>query len=154
MVITKAVPEDHEILTKLTVESKSHWNYSEAQIKEWIADLTITPEYIEKNHVYNLIEEDRIVGYYSYFPVNADEVELDNLFVTPDCIGKGFGRALLLDFFERAKSAGYSQSIAYSDPNSEIFYTHFGFEVIGQEPTSIKNRFLPIMSRNLDGKSH
>lgn len=149
MCIIEAIPEDHESLTKLTVESKSYWNYSEEQIKEWLPDLIINPEYIQKNEVYKLLIDGEIVAYYGFYSTEPKEVLLDSMFVSPEFIGEGFGRKMMNDFLARVKSLGFTQIILYSDPNSEDFYSHFGFEVIGQEETSIVDRFLPIMRKNL-----
>lgn len=149
MLISKANSADNLILTEITIQSKAHWGYSAEQMKLWTNDLTITPDYIEKNDVYNLVIDDEIIAYYSIHRTSEDEVLLDNLFISPTHIGKGFGRLLLNDFLERVKAEGVSEVKLYSDPHSETFYRHFGFEVIGKMKTSIEGRFLPIMKRNL-----
>lgn len=149
MLISRANIEDHSTLTKITIQSKAHWGYSAEQMKLWTNDLTITPDYIEKNDVYNLVVDDEIIAYYSIHRTAKDEVLLDNLFISPTHIGKGFGRLLLNDFLDRMKAKGVSEVKLYSDPHSEDFYRHFGFEVIGKMETSITGRFLPIMKRSL-----
>lgn len=149
MVICRANPEDHRTLTKITYLSKGHWGYSEAQMEFWSNDLTITPEYIECFEVFKFVVENEIVAYYSYCHKNDKKVELDNLFLLPKHIGKGMGRILLLDFLERIKNEDANEVIVYSDPHSEGFYRHFGFEVIEQIETTIEGRVLPCMKRML-----
>jgi GNAT superfamily N-acetyltransferase len=149
MRITEAVPEDHQALTELTIESKSYWGYSESQIKEWGPDLRITREYIEQKKVFKLSVEDKIIAYYSYYSIKNKEILLDNMFVSPLFIRKGIGGVLMNHFLEQAVSEKKLSITTYSDPNSEAFYIHFGFEVIGREPTSIENRFLPILRKVL-----
>lgn len=149
MYITKATIEDHPTLTTITIQSKAHWGYSVEQMKLWTNDLTITPDYIEKNDVFCLVVDDEIIAYYSIHRTPEDEVLLDNLFISPTHIGKGFGRLLLNNFLDRVKADGISEVKLYSDPHSEDFYRHFGFEVIGKMETSIEGRFLPIMRRSL-----
>ncbi|QGK76551.1 GNAT family N-acetyltransferase [Flavobacterium sp. SLB02] len=149
MTIQKAIPGDHEILTQITKKSKAYWGYSNEQIEIWSAFLTVSEEYIETNPVYNLVFDDQIVGYYSYFHESENSIELDNLFVLPDFIGKGFGKILMNDFFMRVKSLSIQKVVLNSEPNAESFYSKFGFVKIGQIETSIKDRYMPIMELNL-----
>lgn len=145
MITQKANPDDHKILTEITKKSKAYWGYSDEQIEIWSEFLTVTKEYIETKSVYNLIIDDQIVGYYSFFHESENIIKLDNLFVLPDFIGKGFGKMLLNDFFIRLKNIDVEKVILNSEPNAEEFYTKFGFVKVGQIETSIKDRYLPIM---------
>lgn len=145
MIIKKANPHDHKILTEITKKSKAHWGYSEEQIEIWSEFLRVSKEYVETKSVYNLIVEDKIVGYYSFFHESENTIKLDNLFILPEFIGKGFGKMLLNDFFIRLKNIDIEKVILNSEPNAEEFYTKFGFVKVGQIETSIKDRYLPIM---------
>lgn len=149
MKIQKAKIEDHIRLTEITKKSKSHWGYSEEQIQNWSNSLTITVEYIEQNPVFNLVEENQIIGYYSYIRLENNQVELDNLFLLPEYIGKGFGSFLMNDFLERMRNEKCKRIILDSEPNAEQFYQKIGFQKIGEFETSIKNRFMPIMEMSL-----
>lgn len=66
MKIQKATPNDAAILTNITKKSKAYWGYSNEQIENWSAQLTITKEYLKNNQVYKLEVNNLIVGYYSY----------------------------------------------------------------------------------------
>jgi len=145
MNIQKAKLEDHIHLTEITKKSKAYWGYSEKQIEKWSNNLTITADYIETNSVFNLIDETQIIGYYSYIKLENNQVELDNLFVLPEYIGKGFGTLLMKDFLERMRNEKCKRIILDSEPNAEQFYQKIGFTKIGEFETSIKNRFMPIM---------
>ncbi|MFK7785962.1 MAG: GNAT family N-acetyltransferase [Crocinitomicaceae bacterium] len=147
MTIVRALAEDNAVLTDLTIASKAYWDYSKEQIDAWIPDLTITSAYIEEHAVFKLIKEEEVIGYYSYCMQENNQVLLDNMFISPDHIGTGMGGVLMDDLLARTNSEGISAIITYSDPNSEEFYIHFGFEQIGKEPTSIENRFLPILEK-------
>lgn len=145
MTIQKAIPGDHEILTQITKKSKAYWGYSNEQIEDWSPFLTVTEEYIETNSVFNLMLDNEIVGYYSFFHESENSLKLDNLFVLPDFIGKGFGRLLMNDFLVRLQDLSVQKVVLSSEPNAESFYIKFGFVKIGQIETSIKDRYLPIM---------
>ena len=148
MKINKAIPEDHIILTEITKRSKNHWGYGLEQIKLWRDDLAISENYIRNHSVYKIIQED-IIGYYSYFQLEATKVKLDNLFVDPIYIGKGIGRKLMDDFLKRVKEENYKIITLDADPNATNFYTKYGFETVGEIPTSIEGRFLPVMEKML-----
>ena len=101
MRILKAVIDDHLILTEVTKKSKSYWGFSQEQLNAWSHLLTITPDYIETKNVYKLVLDNNIIGYYAYFNDAKDKCRLDNLFILPEYIGKGYGRILMNDFLER-----------------------------------------------------
>jgi len=149
MTIKKAIPNDHKILTEITKKSKAYWGYSEEQIEIWSEFLTVTKEYIETKSVCNLVIDDEIIGYYSFFHESENSIKLDNLFVLPDFIGKGFGKILMNDFLDRIKNSDIQKVILNSEPNAEDFYLKFGFVKVGQIETSIKDRYLPVMELKL-----
>lgn len=149
MNIQKAKPEDNIRLTEITKMSKAYWGYSEEQILNWSDNLTITIDYIEENAVFKLVDENTIIGYYSYIREEKYQVKLDNLFILPEYIGKGFGTHLMNDFLERMRNEKCLKIILDSEPNAESFYIKIGFQKIGEFETSIKNRFMPIMEMNL-----
>ena len=150
MKIEKATQEDHHILTEITKKSKTFWGYSAEQMMIWSDALTISEEYIETHFVYKLIQENQVIGYYSYDFENEKTIKLDNLFLLPEFIGKGIGNQLMTDFLQRIKEIPTIEKVLLdADPNAEKFYQKFGFTTIGQLETATKNRFLPIMERNL-----
>ena len=150
MKIEKANNNDHKILTKITKESKSFWGYSLEQMEQWNQLLTISQNYLNTHFVYKLILKEEIIGYYSYFLIDEKNIHLDNLFILPKYIGKGFGKYLIQDFFDRIKEhKTIEKVILEADPNAEIFYQKLGFNTIKKIETSIKNRLLPLMEFRL-----
>ena len=149
MTVEKSNKEDSEILTVITKKSKAHWGYSDEQMNIWSELLTISESYIETNSVYKFIVDDKIIGYYSYRIAGEDTVKLDNLFLLPDFIGKGFGKVMMHDFLMRLKNTTVKNIMLDSDPHAENFYAKFGFVKTGQLETSIKDRYLPIMELKL-----
>jgi len=145
MKIEKAQNIDAKDLTELTINSKSYWSYSLDQIAQWKDDLTISFEYINQAEVYKLIDENQLIGYYSYLELNNKKVKLDNIFLEPDFIGKGYGKVMMSHFIQHVKDKGYERIHLESEPNAENFYQNLGFKVIDWLESSIKNRFLPIM---------
>ncbi|MBK9565172.1 MAG: GNAT family N-acetyltransferase [Saprospiraceae bacterium] len=152
MDILKAEPNDNELLTTITKMSKAYWGFSDEILQEWEHLLTITKDYIEKNKVYKLLQNDQIIGYYSYFSTDENTIKLDNIFILPEFIGKGFGKILMNDFLKNIKQLGINKVTLDSEPNAEKFYKTFGFETIGQLESSIKDRYLPIMELQIEKK--
>lgn len=150
MIIEKAHHNDDKILTEITKRSKAYWGYSKEQIEIWSQFLTVSTIYIETNSVYKLVADDTIVGYYSFLYDDKQTIKLDNLFVLPEFIGKGFGGILMNDFLIKVKKDTEVNKITLnSEPNAEMFYNKFGFVKVGQIETSIEGRYLPIMELNL-----
>lgn len=154
MEIIKAGIADSEILTAITKKSKAYWGFSEDILKEWEHLLTITKDYIGKNEVYKLVQNDQIIGYYSYFSTDENTIKLDNIFILPDFIGKGFGKILMNDFLKNIKQLGINKVTLDAEPNAEKFYKTFGFETIRQLESSIKDRYLPIMELQIEKKNN
>ncbi len=132
-------------------QSKAYWKYDQHQLDRWQEDLTISPRFIEQNHVVKASSGDEIVGFFAY-AVHPTLVKLESLFVLPRHIGKGLGR-LLMDHFLAKISVGSVDTIVLdADPHAEGFYRRFNFRTVSLRPTSVPGRFLPIMVRNLSLK--
>lgn len=149
MKIEKALTSDAKELSELTMRSKAHWKYSAEQMEIWREDLRLTEADLLNKEVYKLAEGSELIGYYSFLGINELDVKLENLFVEPKFIGKGYGKLLMSDFLERLQQTRFERILLDADPNAEEFYAHLGFKVIGKLETSIKNRFLPIMERRV-----
>ncbi len=150
LTIIRAVPGDASALSELTKLSKDHWGYGAVQIALWKEELTILPEYIAQYPTYNLLVDGTLAAYYSYKLLEETTVVLlDNIFIHPDYIGKGYGQLLMEDFFARTTLPVVTKFRLYSDPHAETFYQRFGFVTVGQHQSSIPNRFLPIMEKVL-----
>jgi N-acetylglutamate synthase-like GNAT family acetyltransferase len=154
MEILKADSEDHEVLTSITKKSKAYWGFSDEVLKDWEHLLTVTKDYIATNEVYKLVLNEQIIGYYSYFSVDEKTIKLDNIFILPEFIGKGFGKLLMNDFLKNSKQLEIKKITLDAEPNAEKFYQSFGFETIGQLESSIKDRYLPIMELQIERKNN
>ena len=134
------------------MKSKAYWGYSREQIESWAAQLTVSEDYIQEYAAYKLILEKEIIGYYAFKQTDVTSVKLDNLFLLPEHIGKGYGRILMQDFFDRVENMNINKIVLHSEPFAETFYQKFGFISVGKLETSIPGRFLPVMVRLLSGE--
>lgn len=149
MIINQAHTTDAQKISEVCFLSKAYWGYSKEQMENWRDDLTIGPDYIQKNKVFVLLNGGKIIGFYSYFEDKSNTVMLDNIFLLPAFIGRGLGRFLMDDFIERVRNEGYLKIILHADPHATDFYSMYGFKIIGKKQTSIEGRYMPIMELSL-----
>ena len=143
--IASAVPSNADLLTKIALNSKAHWNYTKVQLDSWVDDLTITPEYLSKTSSFVYKADGEIAGFYILEILNMSTISLEFLFVLPAFIGKGIGHQLILHAIENARNTNSFYLQTLSDPNAVSFYAKYGFKKVSQEESSIPGRFLPVM---------
>jgi N-acetylglutamate synthase-like GNAT family acetyltransferase len=141
---------DAEKLSAIALESKAYWGYSKELIESWREDLTVSSKMVNECFVFKFISNNEIVGFYLLNPPVKEEIELEMLFVLPEFIGKGIGNQLLLHAFKKAKGIPTKSMTLLADPNAVPFYKSKGFYEIDQKESSILNRFLPVMKKDLE----
>jgi N-acetylglutamate synthase-like GNAT family acetyltransferase len=97
MTIRRASLEDATTLTQIALEASTSQGYPEHWIKHWESDLTISPEFIRDHDVYVAEDNGQIQGFYALAAAG-----LEHIWVTPELVGTGVGKELLLDAMERA----------------------------------------------------
>jgi GNAT superfamily N-acetyltransferase len=133
--IRPAAANEASVLTNLAVDAKRYWGYPEHWIRHWQADLTISSDFILDNHVYVAEEDGKIQGFYALI-VTGNKAELDHMWVTPNCIGTGIGKALFLDAMERAAELKVNAVEISADPNAAGFYRRMGATDVGETDAS------------------
>lgn len=148
VVIRRMEPDEAPHLRDLFYRSKAYWGYDEAFMQALRAEMGIQPEEIISGWVYGLVDHTgRTLGYY-HLLLREDHLHLEDLFIEPDCIGKGYGRRLFDHAVETARALGYSSFTFESDPNAEGFYLQLGAIRTGEHESIIPGRFIPHMVYN------
>jgi len=76
--------------------------------------------------------------------------ELDKLFIDPNAMGLGVGRALFDRSMEMAQAADAKRIEILSDPDAAPFYERMGAKRIGEAPSdAIPGRMLPLLEIRL-----
>ncbi len=137
MHIRDAQESEAAVLSSIAFESKAHWGYSQAQLAEWQEELTISPSTITSYPTCVAEHEGKIVGFFVLERIKPHWA-LDHLWVSPQAMGLGIGRALLLRAASVAAKAGATAIVIDADPNAEQFYVSCGAERVGSVPAPIE----------------
>ena|SRR5450432_1694718 len=150
MRIVRATLDDADALTEIAHAAKRHWGYPERWIQSWQDILTMRPEFIAANVAYSAMENGRAVGFY-LLTTESDGLHLDHLWITPQAMGRGIGRALFEHALEEMRKLGHRTLKIEADPNAEGFYTRMGARRVGVTVTSIEDqrRELPLLLYDL-----
>jgi predicted N-acetyltransferase YhbS len=151
--IQRAEPDDADALTRIAFAAKRHWGYPERWMERWRDDLTIAPGYISENEVHTVVAAREMVGFYALAGTGY-ALELEHLWVSPEWIGKGVGRALFGHAVERAATLGAETVRIESDPNAEGFYERMGARRVGENFYEFEGgeRVLPLLVASVAGR--
>lgn len=145
--ISRAQPQEADTLTAIAHAAKRHWGYPESWIAEWKTDLTITPEFVASNEVFVAIDQGQIAGCCALVITGA-LAEIEHMWIRPEQMGGGVGRALFDHARARAAERGAQVLELSADPYAEGFYAHMGAQRIGEIPAAMAGepgRVLPRM---------
>ena len=103
-----ALETESPYLSDLASRSKSHWPYDEDYLSQVRSMTHITAEYIRGWPVVVASEGDEILGFAAVRESKGENM-LDQLWIEPKFIGKGFGRLLFLEGRPKSKGAGLDE---------------------------------------------
>ena len=148
--IRRVLPEEAEKLTQIALAAKRHWGYPERWIEIWTPQLTYDADYFVQNESWAAELDQGPVAFYTLLEKNGT-AWLENLWVTPERIGKGIGRELFLHAVDLARGRGYTLLQLEADPNAAGFYEKMGMHKIGERKSDVDGqpRALPIMEMML-----
>jgi len=136
MNLRRGIPEDIQRLELIAFAAKAHWGYSAEQLEAWRADLTISPESFIARPVCVAEEDGQPVGFVQV-AMDKQPWELDALWVYPEHMGKGIGKALFTWAQDLAALSGQLELAIDADPNAERFYRACGAVLVGSVPAPI-----------------
>lgn len=146
--IRRANPDEAAELTAIMHRSKAYWGYSSEFMTLFRDSMIITPQNIGEGDVFVLELDRRILGFL-HLKYLEGHSHLEDLFIEPDAIGKGYGKQLFVKAVELTRVAGYHEMTLEADPNAEPFYLRLGVRRVGQRASAVPGRFLPQMSYTL-----
>ncbi len=148
--IHRAIPEQAGELTRIALAAKAHWGYPQHWLDIWTPQLTFSPQYFEENEGWVAEMGEGPIGFYTLQEENGHAC-LENLWVLPEFIGKGIGKALFLHAAELARQRGYKLLQLETDPNAAGFYEKMGMHKVNEHRYELDGqpRILPIMEMRL-----
>lgn len=136
-------------LTDLALVSKASWGYEPAFMARCRSGMVIRPTAIRRQPFVVAEDFGLLLGFYG-FGREADELNLDWLFVHPDHLGKGIGKRLFRHAETWARGAGWTEMMIVADPHAEDFYRHLGATPAGARPSELfPQRYLPVLRYRL-----
>lgn len=145
-----AQPDEAARLTAIAHAAKRHWGYPEGWMEHWRNQLTITPEYLAQHPAIVAGREDVIEAFASVALENQLAV-LDHLWVLPEAMSHGLGRALFREAENAARQGGATRLKVTADPHAEDFYRKMGLITTAREDATLdgQKRSLPVMEKQL-----
>jgi L-amino acid N-acyltransferase YncA len=139
--IRRARAHEARALTELSLRAKAVWGYEASFLARCRRAMTLTTREIEhRPHYVAEAPTGAILGFYSLGAAEeegAATVSLEALFVAPDAIGRGVGRALWDHAVRAARGLGYETLFLVSDPNATGFYLAMGCRPAGGRPSEV-----------------
>jgi GNAT superfamily N-acetyltransferase len=122
--------EDADVLTDLAHRAKAHWGYPASWMREWDAQLTILPGYVEMHHVWLAERDGAIVGMCALEDRGSRWI-LEHVWVEPAVHRAGIGRSLVFRALETAREHDAAAVELLSDPYATGFYERLGARHVG-----------------------
>jgi GNAT superfamily N-acetyltransferase len=144
--IRRAGPPDADALTRIAFAAKGHWGYPE----RWREGLIITPDFVRHSEAHVAAVEEEPAGFYALLG-EGPKIELEHLWVLPERMGLGLGRALFGHAVDRASALGAETLGIEADPNAEGFYLRMGATRVGEIVYELdgRERVLPLLAVDL-----
>lgn len=95
-------------------------------MQEWLAELTVTPEFVREQVVAVAEQGGVLAGFYGLRRDTEGAWHLEHLWLEPKMIGRGLGRRLFEAAVADARRCGIVELRIKSDPNAEPFYLKMG----------------------------
>jgi GNAT superfamily N-acetyltransferase len=124
----------HDI-NALIARSKAYWDWPPGYLAAALPLMEITPSYLRDNLCFEIFDADALVGFVSLVQ-KPDRRILDNLWIDPSHIGRGFGRFACEHIFDLARQKAWTDLTTLPDPPAEEFYRRMGFEDTGERTPS------------------
>ncbi|MEH6630758.1 MAG: GNAT family N-acetyltransferase [Halopseudomonas aestusnigri] len=147
MKFQKATVDDLALLCSIANQAKGHWNYSQDFLDKCRVYFKeeFTEDYLERSHTYLIMKSDKVVGMGALLMDEEEGPMLDQFWLLPEHIGKGYGKKAFELFTDKAKQLGWSSLTVISDVYAEGFYLAMGTKRIGELKSEVQDSMLPKM---------
>ena len=123
--LRRATDADADALTDLAHRAKAHWGYPTSWMREWDAQLTILPGYLDMHDVWIAERDGAIIGMCALEDRGARWM-LEHVWVEPALHRSGIGRLLVTRALQTARERHARVVELLSDPYATGFYEKLG----------------------------
>jgi GNAT superfamily N-acetyltransferase len=134
--VRRAREENLAEINRVIVASESRWDYPAAYLEAALPLLTIDEPYLAEHLCLEIVDEHATVVCFFAVAEDGGEHLLDHLWVRPDRLGQGIGRAACEHVFALARRHGWAALPVLPDPPAQGFYRKVGFEDTGMRVKS------------------
>ena len=133
-VIRAAVPGDVAVLRDVFRRSSLSNGGDRQNLLTHPEVLELSGEAVAAGRTRAAVADGRVVGFASWLDA-GDAVEVEDLFVDPDWMRHGIGRALVADLIALARTRGIRLVEVTANQHALAFYQKVGFASCGEEQT-------------------
>lgn len=148
--IQRVRPEQANELSTIAFAAKAHWGYPKRWMDMWKPQLTFSPDFFKEYESWVALDDTKPIGFYTLEQKN-ESAWLENLWVLPQYIGRGVGKALFLHAVDVSRQRGFKLLQLEADPHAIGFYEKMGMYKIRERQYEIEGqlRILPTMELKL-----
>jgi ribosomal protein S18 acetylase RimI-like enzyme len=141
--IRRADAAEADILTDIACRSEACWGYDSDFMEKFKAVYRVTGELITGSPTYVICEGDKVVGFYN-ISTDGTETSLEYLYISPESIGKGYGKALWKHMVYICREKGFKEIALVTSPQAKEFYIKMGAVFTGEVESLLKKgRMIP-----------
>ncbi len=129
MKVRPAMLGDIEQMDRIALAAKASWGYSAEMMSRWRQELSTPPETILSRPTFVAVVQTEVVGFAQLDP-SCSPWALESLFVWPQHMGQGIGRALMDQSLAAARASGQDLIRIDADPNAANFYRACGAKLV------------------------
>lgn len=134
--IVRAREDSLAEINALIGRSKAHWNWPEGYLEAALPLHALSLAYLRSNYCFEVLgKRETTVAFFAVVASGA-RVLLDNLWVTPELIGRGIGRQACEYVLRLARQQDWTELWVLPDPSAEGFYGKVGFSDTGERVAS------------------
>jgi len=123
-------------INALIAASKTLWAWPEGYLESALPLHRLGQAYLQTNPCYEVLDaQGNLVAFFAIEAGDA-RVVLDNLWISPQMIGRGIGRQACHYSFDLVTRLGWTQLWVLPDPPAEGFYLKLGFANTGERVSS------------------
>jgi GNAT superfamily N-acetyltransferase len=143
-------PREGERLREIAFASKSHWGYDLERVRQWAALGDFSPEALREKEIFVAEVAGEAVGWAAIIP-RGEVCWLDDLWISPEWMGRGLGRLLFQRAATRGLELGASRIEWEAEPHAIGFYEKMGGRYLRDGEPSIWGRANAVMGVDLSG---